>query len=112
MVTTKSIDFEAGLVILESLKKRRKYVYRAIPLPAALLDNLAALIGEGQLGPDQRLWPWSRMTGYRRITEVMRKAAIAGSWATPKGLRHGFGVRAVSPGRRYTWCSAGWAMPT
>src|SRR5690606_18501731 len=44
---------------------------------------------------DIRLWPWSRMTGYRRICEVMDKAGIAGSYASPKGLRHGFGVRAI-----------------
>jgi len=98
MVTTKCVDFEAGAVILESLKKRRKFVYRAIPLPASLLDRLAELIATSEFGDDDRLWPWSRMTGYRRVTEVMREADIAGSWATPKGLRHGFGVRAVQSG--------------
>jgi integrase len=97
-VTAKSIDFEAGLVILESLKKRQKNVYRAIPLPVTLLDSLAELIAQTELDDAARLWPWSRMTGYRRITEVMRKADIAGSWASPKGLRHGFGVRAVQSG--------------
>jgi integrase len=35
------------------------------------------------------------MTGYRRIREVMLEAGIRGSYATPKGLRHGFGVRAI-----------------
>lgn len=98
MITAKCIDFEAGVVILESLKKRRKNVYRAVPLPASLLDRLAELIASAGMGGDDRLWPWSRMTGYRRITEVMNEAKIAGTWATPKGLRHGFGVRAVQSG--------------
>lgn len=98
MITGKSIDFEAGLVIIESLKKRRKFVYRAIPLPASLLDWIAQLMALSNIGDDDRLWPWSRMTGYRRITEVMNEAHIDGAWASPKGLRHGFGVRAVQSG--------------
>jgi len=98
MITGKCVDFEAGVAIVESLKKRRKNVYRAVPLPASLLDRLAELIALSHIGEDDRLWPWSRMTGYRRITEVMREAKIAGDWATPKGLRHGFGVRAVQSG--------------
>lgn len=35
------------------------------------------------------------MTGYRRICEVMSDAMVQGSYASPKGLRHGFGVRAI-----------------
>src|SRR4051794_19894229 len=45
------------------------------------------------------LWPWSRMTAYRRVQEVIAAAGIpAGPHACPKGLRHGFGVQAVSRG--------------
>lgn len=98
MITAKCVDFETGLITIESLKKRRKNVYRAVPLPASLLDHLAELISLLKKGPDDLLWPWSRMTGYRRITEVMTEAQIAGTWASPKGLRHGFGVRAVQSG--------------
>jgi integrase len=98
MTTAKCVDFETGLIIIESLKKRRKNVYRAVPLPSSLLDHLAELISLFKKGADDRLWPWSRMTGYRRITEVMTEAQIAGTWASPKGLRHGFGVRAVQSG--------------
>lgn len=98
MITAKSIDLEASLVIVESLKKRRKAVFRAIPLPKRLMDALAELIATQKLQDDDRIWPWSRMTGYRRVTEVMRRAGIDGPWATPKGLRHGFGVRAVQSG--------------
>lgn len=98
MTNVQGIDFEAGIVIMESLKKRRSGVYRAVPLPATLLEALEKLIRASNLAPDQRLWPWSRMTGYRRIIEVMEKAHISGPWATPKGLRHGFGVRAVQSG--------------
>jgi hypothetical protein len=98
MITGRCVDFETGLIIIESLKKRRRNVYRAVPLPASLLDRLAELIALSKIGPEDRLWPWSRMTGYRRITEVMNAARIEGAWASPKGLRHGFGVRAVQSG--------------
>ncbi|WP_083853368.1 tyrosine-type recombinase/integrase [Sphingobium sp. SYK-6] len=94
-ITPKSLDFEAKLAIVESLKKRRTGIYRAIPLPANLLEALSQWIEKTEFSPDDRLWPWSRMTAYRRIKEVMEAANIIGLWATPKGLRHGFGVRAV-----------------
>src|SRR4051794_33703585 len=39
------------------------------------------------------------MTAYRRVQEVIAAAGIpAGPHACPKGLRHGFGVQAVSRG--------------
>lgn len=98
MTTAQCVDFEAGLVTMESLKKRRTGVYRSVPLPVTLLDALRKWFHTANFSPDQRLWPWSRMTGYRRITEVMAKAGISGPWATPKGLRHAFGVRAVQSG--------------
>jgi integrase/recombinase XerD len=45
------------------------------------------------------LWPWSRMTAFRRVQEVIAAAGIPdGPHACPKGLRHGFGVQAVSRG--------------
>lgn len=46
---------------------------------------------------DQSLWPWSRKTAYTRIIEVMDKAGIKdGPHKCPKGLRHGYGVNAIT----------------
>jgi integrase/recombinase XerD len=45
-----------------------------------------------------RLWPWSRMTGWRAMHAVMQAASLAGVAASPKGQRHGFGVAAVTAG--------------
>lgn len=92
--TKMNIDFEAGHVIIKSLKKRGKRVFRAVPLPTDYLIFLKNWF-ESELGEGERLWPWSRMTGYRRICEVMAQAHVTGSYATPKGLRHGFGVKAI-----------------
>lgn len=98
-LTSKNIDFKAGQVIVASLKKRGKREFRAIPLPSELLQALTEVIketeSEERRSGDLRLWPWSRMTGYRRICEMMQKAGITGLQATPKGLRHGFGVSAI-----------------
>ena len=38
------------------------------------------------------------MTGWRRVCEVMARAGVRGPQASPKGLRHGFGVAAVTAG--------------
>lgn len=96
-MTPANFDFEAQQVVIESLKKREKRVFRAIPLPAKFLDWLKKGLSQGAFDAG-RLWPWSRMTAYRRIIEVMEAAKIPGGCATPKGLRHAFGVRAIQSG--------------
>ena len=89
-----SIDFESKNVTIMSLKKRGRIIFRSIPLPLWVLREFRKWISTGTLGHDQ-LWPWSRMTAYRRVREVMEAADISGRYATPRGLRHGFGVRAI-----------------
>jgi integrase/recombinase XerD len=94
-LTATRVDLAAGVVVLESLKKRRKGIYRPVPVPPAFLDTLVAVHDLSALG-NTRLWAWSRSTAWRRVKEVMEAAAIRGLCATPKGLRHGFGIKAVS----------------
>ncbi len=90
--------------LTEPLKKRRTGVYRAVPVPPALLDALDMVHGVRELQSRRgrlqgvRLWPWSRMTGWRAVHAVMRAAGLDGPHASPKGLRHDFGVAAVSAG--------------
>jgi len=100
-LTADRVDIDDGVLIIESLKKRRKGVYRAVPVPPDFLATLDAVHNLRVLrsGPDSgrsaHLWPWSRPTGWRYVCAVMRTAGIAGLHATPKGLRHGFGIKAV-----------------
>lgn len=91
-VTPRLLDAEAQRVVFRTLK-RRKRVYRAVPVPASLMRELVALARD--LAPDDRLFPWSRQTGWRRIHRIMEAAQIAGPQATPRGLRHRFGVHAI-----------------
>jgi len=52
-----------------------------------------------QTPEDTLLWDWSRSTAFRRVIEVMDAARIPdGPQKCPKGLRHGFGVLAITKG--------------
>lgn len=97
-----SIDFAAGAIIFETLKKRRKGVFRAVPVPAATLDTLDMVhaLKESQSRKAQAfIWSWSRKTAYTRVKEVLQAAGIAdGPHKCPKGLRHGYGVHAINSG--------------
>jgi len=103
-VTPRRVDLAGQAVVFETLKKRRSGIYRGVPVPESYLDTLDMVHGlrerltrpEGPL-LDAPLWPWSRTTGYRRVTEVMAAAGIAdGPHRCPKGLRHSYGVAAIS----------------
>ena len=104
-LTPEHVDLPGKAVVFETLKKRRRGVYRAVPVPPGLLDQLDLVHGlreaqrRGKGHADQPLWPWSRMTAWRRVTTVMAAADIpAGPHRSPKGLRHGYGVHAISSG--------------
>jgi integrase/recombinase XerD len=102
-LTVKDIDLSAKAIVFETLKKRKRGVYRRVPVPSALLDNLDMIHSIRQLQRkgklNDRLWSWCRMTAWRKIDEVIKEAGIAdGPHASPKGLRHGFGIAAVSKG--------------
>jgi integrase/recombinase XerD len=97
-ITSERFDWQDQAVMFRTLKKRgRKALttYRAVPLPADFLDELDLihhLRGRGKSDPKARLWAWSRPTAWRRVKAVMDAAGIEGTHASPKGLRHGFGV--------------------
>jgi integrase/recombinase XerD len=101
-LTPSNIDLGSRLVVIESLKKRRKGVFRTVPLSpvlAELLNEIHDLDGASTpASQTMRLWPWSRLTGYRRIRGVMKQAGLSGIHATPRALRHSYGVAAISAG--------------
>ena len=101
----RQIDLSGRIVVFESLKKRRRGIYRAVPVPPSLLDELDLVHGvreaqrRGKGHTDRPLWPSSRMTAWRQVTTVMVAADIpSGPHRSPKGLRHGFGVHAIASG--------------
>jgi len=88
----RNLDSAMKAALIRSLKKRDKKHIRRIPIPEFLAQELMAIAPSGK---DQRLWRFSRTTGWRIIKGVMKNANISGLHATTKGLRHGFGVRGV-----------------
>ena len=98
-LTPAAIDVESAAASLSTLKRRKGGIVRQVPLPRDVLSELARVFKLRRLQHDpelagRRLWRWSRTTAWRRVKEIMATAGINGSAATPKGLRHGFGVNA------------------
>jgi integrase len=93
-----------GAIVIESAKKRQGGVFRPVPVPPMFLDMLnmvhdvRAAQKRRDRGKSVRLWNWSRTKGWYVVRAVMKAAKIAGPHATPKGLRHGFGIKAVTSG--------------
>ena len=87
-LTLHHVDAERFTVTLRTLK-RRKLVFRTVPVPESLIEMLYRL----PITPDGRFWPIHRTTAWRVIKATMRHAGVTGPMASPKGLRHGFGIR-------------------
>lgn len=88
-----SIDFSEKVVIFESLKKRKKGIYRQVPLPPYLLKVL--LTKTKNLSDSTRLWTYSRRTASRYIKRIMTKSSVIGPMSCSKGLRHSFAINCL-----------------
>ena len=102
----RGVDLAGKVIVLETLKKRRGGVCRAVPVRPELLELLDMVHGvreAQQRGKPEmlgvRLWPWTRTHGWRLVKGIVARANIPdGPQKSPKGLRHGFGVAAISAG--------------
>ncbi len=103
-VKVRHIDFSGQCVTFETLKQRKKKVFRQVPLPDDYLQalddafDLRTLQKKNSKARDEYLWGWSRRYGYEAIKEVMELAGLHGIHATPKGLRHGFAIACIDKG--------------
>lgn len=91
-LAVKGADFQwsEGIVSIKSLKKRDKHHVREISIPTHVFAPALQQIESATR--DQTLIEYCRTTAWRSIKQVMSEANIIGSHATPKGLRHSFGV--------------------
>jgi integrase len=95
-LTRCSVDPAEGFVAILSLKKRGSLLVREIPVPPDLLERLALLEAHRPEKGEARLWSWRRVWAWHLIKRVMAAADIpSGPHATPKGLRHAFGIHAI-----------------
>lgn len=94
-----NIDFSNKSVVIQTLKRRRTNVFRQIPLPDSLLDELKYYIkqldAENPENEDS-IWRFSTRSASRYIKSVMIEAKINGTKSSALGLRHGFAVHAVT----------------
>ncbi len=86
---------DEGVVIIRSLKKRDQMIMRQVPVPRRLIGLLRS---RKPIGLADRIWSWQRTWAWMQVKDTMRQAKIVGPHATPRGLRHGFGVHAIQSG--------------
>ncbi|MEJ0042779.1 MAG: tyrosine-type recombinase/integrase [Rhizomicrobium sp.] len=99
-LTPERIDDATGTITFMTLKRRKRVVNRAIPVPRKLLNYLDAVhhYREAQRDPEracERLWTWSRTTAWRRVKAVMLAASIPRHISSSRAVRHAFGAKAV-----------------
>lgn len=95
-MTAARFQIGRGIVAIRTLKRRR-HAMREVPLPPALMAELDAHFGLSAAQRDphlatRRLWPWCRQTAWRIVKRAMSRAGIVGRAASPRGLRHAFGI--------------------
>lgn len=102
-ITPRRVDFSARGIVVECLKKRKKGVFRVVPVPDCLLERLEAVhhVRERQTNAvqaNERLWDWGRTKAWGEIKQVMTAAGVPPSVRQPKALRHAFGVQGTLAG--------------
>ena len=85
-----------------TLKKHSEH-RRTVPIPSQLARDLdlTHVVRTKQMRRrrvKEKIWNFSRSTGFRFIRELMEEANISGPHANPKGIRHGYGIAAVEAG--------------
>ncbi len=104
-LTADKIDLSSKTIIFRTLKQRERINHRAVPVPDSTLDALDLVhhVRKAQKSKERGiktpLWSWGRTQATKHICTVMKQAGIIGAHASPKGLRHGFGVKASADTR-------------
>ncbi|MCR8551163.1 site-specific integrase [Salipiger sp. P9] len=102
-LTSADMQREARVLTLRTLKRRNPHHFREVPIPPELVQLLGAVHENRE--PQERRFFWQhrdkplcRTTAYRWIKAIMSSAGIRGAQASPKGLRHGYGIHAIRCG--------------
>ncbi|MGD0192896.1 MAG: site-specific integrase [Rhizomicrobium sp.] len=96
-LTRDRVDVANGSIAFETLKRRRRGVFRVLPVPPMLLATLRRThkLDAPNHDPKARLWKWGRTTAWKRVKHIMKRAKVGNIQAMPKAARHGFGVDAI-----------------
>ncbi len=98
-LTPLDLDEANGTINVETLKRRKRGIIRAVPVPRELFLYLDGVHGwqearDHAIGANRRLWTFSRTTAWRRVRYVAHLANNPQYLRSPKVLRHAFGVDA------------------
>jgi len=92
-LTRDSLDISNEAIVFETLKRRKRGIFRAVPVPAFLLKQLI------EHSPEHgRIWPWGRTTAWKVVKVFMADAGIPPTVQTPRAIRHGFAIHAGQNG--------------
>lgn len=96
-LTAERVDQADKTIVIESLKRRRRGIFRSVPVPLELIECLVEVHSLPACGAAEtrRLWTFSRPTAWKRVAAVMSRAGIPPALSKPKSLRHAFAVEAV-----------------
>ena len=98
-LTPISLQPSMKVIAIRSLKKRGRIAVREVPVSLTFIEELLTFAqNAGAHDENAPLWTWQRTWAWMRVKDVMKEAGIVGLHASPKGLRHGFGVHAVHCG--------------
>jgi integrase/recombinase XerD len=95
-LTLERVDNTNNTIVVETLKRRQRGVFRALPVPPELVTLVLTLASDEERG--KRIWNWGRTTAWKNVKSVMEAAGIQESLTSPKAARHGFGVNAIQTG--------------
>lgn len=97
-LTPDLVDAGNNTITFETLKRRKRGIFRSIPVPSELIVRLHAYASSSNETKSKscgRIWWFSRPTAWKRVKHIMHTANIPASIAKPKSLRHAFAVEAV-----------------
>lgn len=100
-LTDRNIDFSNESIVIETLKKRKRGIYREILLPDHVLSDLKCHVSqfENEGENPQSLWNFCLRTGARHVKRIMVEAGIFGTRSCARGLRHSLAVQITSIAR-------------
>ena len=93
-LTPERIDAATNVVVFETLKRRRKGIFRAVPVPIELIVQLDRVHGLSD-ATNRRIWSFSRPTAWKYVKAMMLASNAPPAVSKPRALRHAFGVEAV-----------------
>ena len=118
-LTPERIDLTGQAIVIETLKKRRSGVHRAVPVPPGLIRP-ARPRARRQGGPAarERSWRPSLVAVGAQHRLAARQGGHGGggdrgraAHPSPKGLRHGYGIHAIGSGVPLNMLSKPMGMP-